>query len=451
MVVGGGFSGCLFSVHLLRLAGDQPISITVFDRSEKPCRGVAFSTDNPLHLMNVPGNAMSAFPDDPDHFVAWVAKYAREVNGGGYVPRHLYGDYLESIFRTAMDSSGGRLKYEHAEVVEVRPSGQGSLVVLADGREVPADIVVLAIGNYPPANPTFITDHILQSGRYISDPWRQGAVSQIGHDDSILIIGTGLTMVDKVVELRRAAHTGPITAVSRRGLLPLPHDPSIRPADLKLSVTKPVKLRALAKMLRKAVSQSGQAEDWRSVIDGLRPYSQEVWQAMPLKEKRRFLNHIRPFWEIVRHRIPPAAQIVVSKMVESGQLKTLAASIVRIVPKEHGAWVWLMTPKSGHSQPIDVDWIINCSGSGPDFRRRTDPLTLQLFDAGHAAPTEIGFGLMASAKGEIIDRYGKVRRNLLTLGPPLKGLLWESTGIPELRVQASVLASHVAKLLRLVV
>lgn len=450
VIIGGGFSGTVLAIQLLRAARDLPLDVIVLERYDKSHRGVAYSTDNRLHLLNVPAEKMSAFPDEPNSFVDWLKRRSVDFEPGFFAPRPLYGDYLEDLFLSAKAEFGDRLRYEHSEAVDLRQDGLATAVILADGRILDADVVVLAIGNYPPANPSFVTEHVLQSGRYIGDPWRANCLAGIHKEDSILIIGTGLTMVDKIVELRRLAHLGPITAVSRRGLLPRPHKLGVPLAELSLDFSKGLRASAVLKLVRSAIEDhlaKGGEADWRGVVDALRPHTQAIWQSMPIAEKRRFLNHVRPYWEILRHRVPPPAQIVLDKMVESGQLKTMAATITRIVPKDKGSWVWLRAADTGQTHPVDVDWIINCSGSGPDFRRRTDPLTLQLFASGIATPGDVGIGLMVTANGELIDRYGRVQRRLLTLGPPMKGLLWESTAVPEIRVQAKALAEHIAKLL----
>ncbi|MFD0886013.1 FAD/NAD(P)-binding protein, partial [Streptosporangium algeriense] len=96
VIVGGGASGTLAAVHLLRLARARamPLEITLIDRYGRHARGQAYSTVDPQHLLNAAIDKMSGLDDDPGHLLRWARDHGLDVGGSDYLPRRVYGRYL---------------------------------------------------------------------------------------------------------------------------------------------------------------------------------------------------------------------------------------------------------------------------------------------------------------------------------------------------------------------
>lgn len=296
-ILGAGFSGSLVAAHLLKTA-NRPLTIKLVERRRDIGRGIAYSTPNPRHLLNVSAGKMSAFPDDPGHLLRWLS-YNRSALAGffpdgfdasSFIPRAVFGLYIQSILEEAEASAPSTLRLEriNGEAVAIVPQGTGVQVALAEGDRITADRLVLALGNAPSGLPANSPDYL----RYA---WSWDALDGLGADDPVLLVGTGLTMVDMVISLHSRGHRGPIVALSRRGLAPLPHHSTQPYPSFLTPETAPTTARTLTRRLRQEVNTAlAYGQDWRVVVDALRPVSQGLWQRLPQPERRRFLRHLTP-------------------------------------------------------------------------------------------------------------------------------------------------------------
>ena len=113
VVIGGGFSGAMTAVNIARLA-ESPVHVTIVNGDRPVGWGVAYALRRPEYLLNVAARNMSAFPDEPDHFLHWL--HTRSEFGSmsdielreRFIPRQIYGDYLSSIVQHHLRSPGGR-------------------------------------------------------------------------------------------------------------------------------------------------------------------------------------------------------------------------------------------------------------------------------------------------------------------------------------------------------
>jgi uncharacterized NAD(P)/FAD-binding protein YdhS len=453
VIVGGGFSGTVTAVHLLRQARDTGCRVVLINRSGAMARGIAYGTTSEHHVLNVPAARMSAFDDDPDSFVRFVRDCGQPIEGGAFVSRHLYGAYLESLLRQAGEQAPpGALERLQDEVRHLEPAADGThaLLTLHSGAQLRADRVVLALGNYPPQAPdvpeaAFFCD----SPRFVADPWRPGALDGVSPDRPTLLIGTGLTMIDIVLELRAKGRLGGgpgrCIAMSRRGLLPQPHrvatrppDPIEVPAEL---IDGPVTARAFLRVVRQHTRALRARDiDWRDLVGSLREITPALWQAMPPAEQRRFLRHVRPFWEVHRHRVAPSAHATFVQLQQAGQIDILAARLLSA--REHGDGVAVQVRPRGSERivTLNVGSVINCTGPAGDTRRLQDPLLDDLRARGLLTPDALGLGLQISASGEVIAADGHLAPTLYYVGPFARARDWEATAVPELRRLARELA-----------
>jgi uncharacterized NAD(P)/FAD-binding protein YdhS len=435
VIVGGGASGTLLAVQLLRQA-KGPFEVVLAEPG-RVGRGVAYGTPRREHLLNVPSGRMSALPDDPDHFVRWLESTGEPPDPGGFAPRRVYGAYLQATRADAAVSAARtvRLHRIREDVVAIGPGAGGVAVILRSGRTLAVDRVAVAVGN--PAGPGPLAS-VQSHPRYVADPWVVGALEPIPPQDPVLVLGTGLTMVDVALVLFAHLHAAPIHAVSRHGLLPRSHAAgALAPSILRPGARSPG-LRGWVRWAR------GQAvhSDWRTTIDALRPMTQEAWARLGDADRRRFLRHLRPYWDAHRHRMPPAVADRVAALLRAGRLKVQAARVAEVRPWSDGFEVALVPRGFGRPLPgLQVGWIVNATGPETDIRRAQSPLLRQMVRDGLARPDDLRLGRDATPTGALLDAEGRASPVLFTLGPLLRGRLWEATAVPEIRRQAQALAT----------
>lgn len=453
-IVGAGFSGTLVALHLLRCSPPWA-RVALLERNARFGRGQAYGTANASHLLNVAAGRMSAFHDRPDHFIAWLRdrhdSADRCPQADTFVPRREFGAYIRHLLNEELSRPGlgDRLDLIRGEVLDIDVGDRPMRLVLDRDRTLDADMVVLALGNFPPEPPPVETPEFYDSRYYRPDPWAPDALSGLCPDDPVLLIGTGLTTVDAVVALLDAGHTAPIHAVSRRGLLPHRHGAhaGARPAD---PIAYPTSITALSRLLRRETGANLAAGgDWHPTVDAMRPFTTDVWQGMSLDDRRRFLRHLRPWWEIHRHRIAPAVAERIHAARASGQLVVRAGRMRAFHIEDHNVRV-TFRPR-GPADRLDelrVTRVINCAGPGADYDRIAHPLARALLRRGVVRPDPLRLGLDVTAACATIDGAGAISRRLFAVGPVTKGRFWEMTAVPDIRRQCEVLAGHLASLAR---
>jgi uncharacterized NAD(P)/FAD-binding protein YdhS len=453
-VIGAGFSGTLLSLHLLRHCAPST-RIRLIERSSQFGRGAAFATGNPNHLLNVPAGRMSAFEHRPNDFIEWLQQHAPAVEDRGFtaqsfLPRRLYGLYIRSLLNEELKRSEGRDRFElvRGDVLHIDRSGDPLALTLDRDRRLAAELAVLAVGTFPPASMPVADPSFYDTPLYRADPWAPDAVADLDPQAAIMLIGTGLTMADLVVSLLDQGHQGPIYALSRRGLLPLRHATS-RPAAAGEAHAFPSEVTALLRFMRdEARAASARGGSWQPIVDELRPFMQDVWQVMSAPDRARFLRHLRPWWEVHRHRIPPAVADRITAAQAGGQLTVRAGRVAAY--HHHGDLVDIeFRPRgSDRMESVRVARVVNCSGPGADYDRITHPLIRSLLADGTVRPDPLRLGLDVTAACALLHGTGAISRRLFAVGPVTKGAFWEITAVPDIRRQCELLAQHLAKLVK---
>lgn len=440
-IVGAGFSGTALAATLHRFAR-QPLEIILLDKSGEFGAGFAYRTPFSYHLLNVRSKDMSAFEDMPQHFVDWL-KTNRVIHDlldlsqpieEQFVPRLVYGQYLKNLLRSIeQDASHIILKLISAEVVDVISGAQTATLMLKSGEQIQADKVVLALGNGSPSQFPFPVAADMQS---INNPWHYTALNNIPNHDPVMIVGTGLSMIDAVLTLHHQKHQGPIYALSRHGLLPLPHSDHDGVYAMELEhLSTPV--RSLIKHLRQmAKLHTGSGGNWRSVINELRRHLPALWQQASLRDKKIFFRHILPYWNIHRHRVHPQLDQLLTDLSKSGQLKVIGGRIVS-VEKDH---VNVRLRHTDVTTKLDIKWLINCMGPSLHLTSSHAPLVSCLSDRNEASFDALNLGFVTNAQGAIETPAGTTSSLLYSLGPPTKGTTWECMAVPGIRKQISMLA-----------
>ena len=439
VIVGGGFSGTLVAIHLLRQ--NRSIHVELVD-PQLPGRGLAYSTSYEEHLLNVPAIRMSAFGSEPLHFLNWLQNHGRpDADPGMFAPRRLFGTYIQDVLENTVRSMNpeSRLHHHFAEAVRISFDGFSVEALLHNGHRLRADKVVLASGNPAPS--------CLGTGLagFFESPWEQLALNGLDPDNEVLLIGSGLTAVDAFLMLRAQDHAGRVHMVSRRGKLPQAHRP-YRPLPEHFPIPKDIAARGLLRSIRAKI---GEAEtegiDWRAVIDSIRPVTNEIWEQMDDGEKLRVLRHLKTWWDIHRHRMAPEIGAKVDEGLRSGQLTIHSGRLKHATGSDEGLQAEISL-RSGETLSLLVKRAVNCTGPDVNYLKTTNPLIRFLINTKRALPNANGRGLRTSPQGELIDAEGNASKWLFTLGTPRFGALFETTAVPELRQQAEALAAALLSL-----
>jgi len=446
LIVGAGASGTLTAIHLLR-AG-VPVELTLLDRRAAFGRGLAYGTEAREHVLNVPVARMSALPDDPQDLLVWTQEQGLGSDADTFLPRREYGRYLSARLEQAASSApaGARLARVSDEAVGLAQRGRGLALSLASGGTLEGDHVVLALGNLAPADPLAACGgERLDAARYARDAWLPGALEGIQPSDEVLVLGTGLTSVDVLLSLRRLRHRGRVWALSRRGLQPQrqrsasgSYGGGYDPAPFLAAAGD---LRRLLRLARsEAHARLATGGDWRDVIAALRPITPRLWASLGARDRVRFLRHLRPFWDTHRHRMAPAVEDVLATLWADGAFRLVAGRVRSVEPTPTGTRVRWQPRGSSEQQSLEVGRVINATGASLDLARCTDPLVRSLVSEGWITPDPLGLGLLTGPDGSVVNATGAGAGRMWALGGLRTGSLWESTAVPELRVQARDLA-----------
>ena len=431
-IIGGGATGMLIAAHLLAREAAQ-FHITLIEGHFEPGRGLAYSTRDPDHLLNTRVAQMSAWPEAPGHLLNWLRARPEtaEITPQDFISRCLYGDYLTHLADPWKDSG----RFDILQDQAMKLSDDGRDVTLASGRQLRGDLTILATGHALPQS---------REGDPVTGAWDFRAPEDRGA--RVIIIGTGLSMVDQALSLLNKGHEGPILAVSRRGLLPLPHAPSapmkLTPADLPLDQGVSQLLRFLRGKARAAEAAGG---TWRDVVDGIRPFIAEIWQAWPERERRRFLRHASSWWEVHRHRIPDASDLRLRRAMKDGQLTILRAGFQGAKRDAEGNLIACLRPRGSTAiTEIEAAFIVDCRGIRRDPVAHASPVLADLFARGFARKDPLGIGPDVTTDGRLITESGSLMPGVVALGPPTRAALWEITAIPDIRAQAAALAARIS-------
>ncbi|PTS72447.1 FAD-dependent oxidoreductase [Sphingomonas sp. HMWF008] len=434
-IIGAGFSGSLAAINLARHDGPRA---TLIDRLADAGTGLAYGAAHPDHLLNVRASNMSAFPDDADHFVRWLDQRGMGAAAQSFVPRLLYGEYLRALLDEAITRSPGRIAVLRGDAVDLADHGT-RIIRLASGDQLEADAVVLAIGNLPPHPPHGVEVETLSPGRYAGECWNPDATAGLGPDDTVLILGTGLTMVDVALLLDVKGFSGRIVALSRRGLVPHAHaEPGAPWSRIKERPATP--MSALVRRLRTRGDEIG----WRHAIDELRPFTQDMWRAASSDARARFIRHARPWWDIHRHRLAPSVADRIAALQSAGRLSVRAGKIGAIVDGPSGAQVQWRERGEHDWRALVVQRIINCTGPQGDLHRATEPLLRNLAQRGDIRPDAGRLGIDVDDQLRTINAEGQANEALFALGPMTRGAFWEIVAVPDIRTQAWSLARRLS-------
>lgn len=433
-MIGGGASGTLTALNLLRSGGR--VEVSVFEASGRIGYGVAYSTTDRRHLLNVRAGNMSAFPDLPGDLVGWARDTGRGLPSD-FLPRCDYAAYLRDRLAATVADNPARLSVVGERVVDIRPA-EGHLGVITEQRSLDGyDAVVLAYGNAAPA-PLAVGGTVLPDASWhIRDPWDPRFADALPDDATVVLVGTGLTAVDTAITLLDDAGGRRVLMVSRHGLLPYPHVEEDAATWTTPVPDGPLTAEGLAEQFADQVAAAQRRGlGWRAVVDGLRAPTQSIWMRLDVEERRRFLSHYARAWEVRRHRMAPGVAARIDDYRREGRLEVRAGGLRSLVLDGGRPTVELADGS------LTVDAIVNCTGPLLDISQTDNPLLLALQGRGLITPDPLRLGVDSTPEGVVLDARGEPVPWLFTVGPPRKGVLYETSAIPEIRVQAAQVAAQ---------
>jgi len=451
-IVGAGLSGTLSAVHLMRRASSDDLRVLLFNRSGWLARGLAYGTRSDAHVLNVPAARMSAFEEDAEHFLRFARREEPSLGPGSFVRRQIYGDYLEWIVKEARSALAEPWRFEHVtgnvDRIDLEPERGRLHIGIAAPYE--ADRIVLALGNFAPSDPRLADDTFFErSERYLRDPWATHAFARLDRERPILLLGSGLTMVDVALALQAGGHRGGLHALSRRGLLPQAHRSgtgppaeSGLPAALFDGLARP---RCWLRVIRQQCEASAtRGIDWRETLAALRHETPALWQRLDRRGRGQFIRHLQAHWDTHRHRLAPESAKALQALRLQGGLQVHAGRLQSVQEMAQGLAVSYEPPGEAGVQLLDVGGIVNCTGPATRITRLKEALLRSLQDAGALVPDEFELGLAVDDRLALIDLQGRPSKVLHYIGPFLRAKYWECTAVPELRSHAASLARHLS-------
>jgi len=449
-IVGAGFSGTAVAINLLRQAPPGKLRIVLVDPREEIGAGVAYATRDYPYPLNVAAGQMSLDAAQPQDFLEFARSAGIHAAPGDYLPRQVFGEYLRARFDSAR-AAAARIHCVHhrASVLQLRRAPEGRFDLwLDDGTALRADQVVLALGNPPPATPRELAG-IAGSHRYIRDPWSLGALAhrEVG---SVLLLGSGLTMIDAALRLAairpRLRH---IYVLSRHGWLPQPQAshaaPAMRPDVQSALGAARGSIRELVNSLRAEAAKVTRAGgDWREVVALARAQLPAAWQELDHEQRGRFLRHVRSIWDIHRHRVPAGPLGAVQTLARLGSLEVHAGRLEEAGVVDDAVEVLWRPRGATRARAWLVDRVVNCTGPDSCAERSGDPLVQSLLANGLIRCDSRSVGIYIASDGRVLGRDGTPVDSLYYIGPWLRARDWEATAVPELREHAAALARRLA-------
>lgn len=429
-IVGAGFSGTLLAVNLIR----QGVRVVLVEQHEQQvAKGLAFGTRQPEHLLNVRASNMSAFPDDPGHFLRWMG-FSDSDQANRFVPRLAYGHYLRELLVSSLANAGAHAHVVQGEAVSASFEAGGISLAIKGGQDLACRALVLALGNFPPKPLPALAG--LPPHLHFADPWTHGAIDDVERLRHVVLIGTGLTAADVIVSLTRAGFAGRITALSRRGLKPRAHaesGPAVAPVSLP---------QDRGSWLLNAVRRRANKADWRVAVDELRPHTQQLWRRHDVPAQARLLRHLRPYWDVHRHRLAPAVAMQLEDLERSGRLQFAAGKLLGAAEEAGQVRLSWRARGAEAAKSILADRVINCTGPEGSPARTEHSLVRDLLAQGRLRADAHSLGLDVDRTARVYDAQGAAQDGLFAVGPLTKGEAWEIVAVPDIRRQVWDLARY---------
>jgi uncharacterized NAD(P)/FAD-binding protein YdhS len=444
-IIGGGFSGTITAVNLLRNIGSSDLKVILIEQEPIIGRGLAYRYNDDNLLLNVPAGNMSALVDQPNHFVHYCQNIDPSLNSKSFISRRLYGEYLQDMLAEAEKHHPTILEKVNGLVIALNPVAKKFHLKLANHNTLEADKIVMALGHFQSNNLSIFKD---DAQTYVLTPWDLKLLEKLNENDSIAIVGTGHTAIDILFKLTNYDTKRKIYLISRHGLIP--HDHRFNPHPPHITTDLPhyligvrLTIRSYLRALRKEVdTREKSGGNWRDVMNEVRPHSSYIWQNLPEVEKSLFLKKLLPYWNIHRHRLAPSASRRLVQLLNSQKVELISGGIVGYEIKQNIINLQLKTKPNNQLSNIEISTIVNCIGPNYDISKTDSPLVSQLLNDGLIQQDKLKLGLLVDVNCCVLNANNESNPNLFYIGPMLRANYWETIAVPELRNYAYKLAKH---------
>lgn len=451
-IVGGGFTGAAVAFHLARALAADAARIVVVEPRDRLGAGLAYSTRDPAHRINVPADRMSLLSDAPSHFADWLAANdtladdpAATTDDGRVFPRRaVFGAYVAEQLDAYL--ADGTIAHVRDQVVSIERRGSGFHLAVAGGALLSADILVIATSHPPPAVPGPLR-HLAGAPEIVDEIYGGDWLRSIGRDDRILVVGNGLTSADALASLDTIGHRGPVLALSRRGLRSRGHAAvAMKPQGDFTGLPARTALALLRRTRREVAAAAGKGMTWHAVFDALREQAPAIWSALGPSERGRLVRHLRAFWDVHRFRAAPQVIAVADRRIADGTLTVAAGRLLSAVRRERG--IEIAYRLRGALVPISdrFDRIIVTTGPDHGGIAEGNPAIASLATKGEVRADALRLGLDVSASGRAIDSHGREAPHLLVAGPLARAGVGELMGLPQVTQHAERMATEIARI-----
>lgn len=449
-IIGAGFTGTMTAVHLINHS-IEPCEIILINENATFNRGIAYNPYSHKHLLNVIAGKMSAYSDRPEHFLEWLMQKETFKNkektliANSFLSRRIYGEYLCSIWKEATKvAEAKQIKLILIENFVIDLDVSNSIYLsFENGLKLSIDYCVIATGNHIPRNPKIKNMSFYDSPKYYQNPWKIESVKGTKNKLPVLIIGNGLTMVDSILGLLEQGFKGEIYSISPNGFNILPHRHNgLKYSKLVEELKEDFNIYELFQLVNKHIKIHRDYDvSADPVIDSLRPHTQKIWKSFSDKEKELFMSRLRHLWGVARHRIPLHSHNKIQQLRIDGKLHIISGKIIDIIESVDFATAEYFDKKNNEVRKINVSQVINCTGPETELINLDRSFLKKCLLKGILQQDKLKLGIKTDTDSfQVINFDGKPHTNLFTIGVNLKGELWESTAINELRVQAEELA-----------
>jgi uncharacterized NAD(P)/FAD-binding protein YdhS/quercetin dioxygenase-like cupin family protein len=436
VIIGGGFAGAAAAFHLLREMGADG-RIHLVEMGPWLGRGIAYGVESEVFRLNVPASRMSIDPETPDDFVKFAGS---EAAPHAFLGRALYGRYVTARFGGVVKQSPAKLRLWRDEAVAVTRDA----VVLRGGATLPAEAVLLATGIVPRVKHVHPHWH-----PRVVDAWDECALATLPKQGRLLLLGSGLSALDVLAFLDAQGFSGEVTLISPRGLLPLSHEREFQgttPLEAADVERAPAAIGPLVRWVRRAIASAvAGGLPWQRAVDSLRPHVVRLYRALPPGDRASFVRHVRPYWDVFRHRAPADALERVDDWARAGRLRRVAGRVTIDGREDAAAVTVAIRERSGPSRRERFDAVVRCVGPALDVAEATTPLLQSLIDGGLAALAPNGLGIETTAEGRVVDARGEASRRIFGLGAVRRACDWETTSVPDIARHAQALAREIAR------
>jgi uncharacterized NAD(P)/FAD-binding protein YdhS len=434
-ILGAGYSGKLLALNLVQTL---PLTTKIIIIDETHLNGIAYGTPDRKHLLNVRAKDMSAFEEAPNHFVEYLQeKYGNENWKPRFLPRQIYGEYLDTIFLREEKTS--RIEKISKKAIKASIENKKIKIDFID-QCILVDHLVLAYGNI---HSTFVPTANGPLSASSAWPLKEKSLQA----KNILFVGTSLTMADLCLTATRINPAVKCFALSRKGLLPHAHEQISAESVETLKIILSEELffkKASLKITVRFIRSLTQKYHWQEVVDALRPITLKLFKSFSVKEKKRFIRHLSTYWSIHRHRLSPEIFEELQNCIAKNQLEIISGKIIDISSHPEGQTISFKKKGTSEEQSLLVQEIINCTGPANLSQLLPDPFFQSLLETKLISLDVLGIGVsLQSSKEEEILFTDKIS----ALGPPLRGELLECVAIPDIRKQISLLTKAFQKLL----